>query len=193
MRTVCIFCGSKPGKGNKYNELAKSVATMLGHEGLDLVYGGGKIGLMGMVANTFLANGRAVTGIIPDFLSTKEVAHNELTELITVESMHVRKAKMYELSDAFITLPGGYGTLDELIEVTTWAQLGLHQKPIGLLNHDGYFTPLYEQLKMMVREGFLNEQNFSLILIADTAEELWAKMRTYQAPERKQWIQKEDL
>lgn len=165
---------------------------MLVRENIELVYGGAQVGLMGAVANTVLDGGVAVIGVIPHFLSREEIAHHGLTELIKVDSMHQRKLKMSELADGFITLPGGYGTLEELFEIITWAQLGLHDKPIGVVNAAGYYDFLINQLDHMVTQGLLKQKYRDMLLFADTPDELLQKMRAYEPPQRFPLIDSKD-
>jgi uncharacterized protein (TIGR00730 family) len=171
MRNVCVFCGSRPG-APQYAQAARAFGTALARRGLGLVYGGGHIGLMGVLADTVLAGGQPVVGVIPRSLADKELAHRGLTELIVVETMHDRKAIMADRSDAFAALPGGYGTGDELFEILTWAQLGLHQKPVGLLNTAAFFDPLLAWLDHMVHEDFLKAVHRRIVRVADEADGL---------------------
>ena len=164
---VCVFCGSGKGSSPKYAEAATQLASLLVLRNSTLVYGGGNIGLMGVIADEVLKLGGNVIGVIPDFLVQREVAHKGLTKLVVVTSMHERKRRMADLADAFIALPGGIGTLDELAEILTWKQLGLVESPIGILNTEGYFNPLLEQLRKMTREGFLKTENLDAIKIAE--------------------------
>ena len=152
---VCVFCGSGRNAAPELKRVAREFGTTLGQRGIGLVYGGASVGLMGELADAALAAGGRVTGVIPDALVRREVAHGGLTELIVVPDMHTRKARMLELSHAFAVLPGGFGTLDELFEMTTWAQLGLHARPIGLLDVDGFFAPLVEFVSRAVERGFI--------------------------------------
>ena len=169
---VCIFCGSSAGTNPVYAEVARELAILLSNNKCSLVYGGGNIGLMGIVADEMLKNGARVIGVIPDFLVQREVAHRGLSELIVVDSMHERKKRMADLTDFFIVLPGGMGTLDEMAEILTWKQLNLIDKPVGLLNVAGYFDPLIQQFRKMVNDGFLNENNLLSVKISDNAAEL---------------------
>jgi uncharacterized protein (TIGR00730 family) len=157
VRSVCVFCGSRPGARPEYLEAARSLGTQLARRGLTLVYGGANIGLMGAVADAVLAEGGRVVGVLPAVLKDKEIAHAGLTELHLVDSMHTRKAMMAERADAFIAMPGGVGTFEELFEITTWAQLGLHQKPVGLLNVADFYEPLLALMRRAVDEGFVPE------------------------------------
>ena len=162
---VCVFCGASTGHNPIYTQAAQSLANVLTASKCTLVYGGGNIGLMGIIADQILRNGGNVIGVIPDFLVQKELAHQGIGQLEIVRSMHERKKRMADLSDAFIAMPGGWGTLDELAEILTWKQLGLISQPIGLLNVNNYFTPLIEQMKMMVEEGFLGHNHMQEIII----------------------------
>ncbi len=164
MKRVCVFCGSSIGSRPAYREAAQTMGAALARRNLGLVYGGGKVGLMGAVADAVLAAGGEVIGVIPDFLEAKEVGHRGLTELRVVGSMHERKAMMAALSDGFIALPGGYGTLEEFGEILTWAQLDLHHKPIGLLDVAGYYDPLLRLFDHAVGEGFLSPVLRALVL-----------------------------
>ncbi|MFY1825546.1 TIGR00730 family Rossman fold protein [Myxococcus fulvus] len=157
VRSVCVFCGSRPGTRPEYTEAARELGTELGRRGMTLVYGGASVGLMGTVAAATLAAGGQVVGVLPHFMGAREIAHLGLTELIRVDSMHERKALMATRADAFVALPGGFGTLDELFEIVTWAQLGLHQKPMGLLDTLGFFQPLVALSRHLAAEGFVPE------------------------------------
>ncbi len=156
--------------------------------GCRLIYGGARVGLMGAVADGALSVGGEVIGVIPGFLQTKEIAHTGLTELITVETMHARKLRMHALSDAIIALPGGWGTMEELTEMLTWAQLGLHQKPIGLLNTDGFYNGLVQLIATMQSAGFLKAEHAAMLAVADKIESLLAALTTYEAPTAPKWI-----
>lgn len=189
LRRVCVYCASSPGTNSVITETARSLATLLADEGLELVYGGGTVGLMGLIADTVMSRGGTVRGVIPTQLFPREIAHRGLTELIEVSSMHERKTKMFELADAFIALPGGFGTLEELAEVTTWAQLGIHAKPIGLLNVDGYYDGLLTWLRRAVQDQLLRDDNRTLLLDADEPTTLLQRMRAYQpSPAIQKWL-----
>jgi uncharacterized protein (TIGR00730 family) len=166
LRRVCVFCGSKHGVRPEYAEAARAMGAALVAGGIGLVYGGGRVGLMGVVADAVLEAGGDVIGVIPDHMSDREIAHSGLTELRVVGSMHERKALMYELSDGFAALPGGLGTLEELFEITTWSQLGLHAKPTGLLDVGGFYSPLVGFLDQLVTEGFVSERHRRLLRVA---------------------------
>ena len=172
LKNICVFCGSSPGRGEAYQLAARALADALVARGQGLVYGGASIGLMGRLADAVLEQGGKVSGVIPESLMRREVVHQNLSELHVTRSMHERKTKMFELSDAFIALPGGMGTLEELFEVCTWAQLGHHAKPCGMLNIEGYFDRLIGFLNHAAGEGFIKEAHRSLLLVADEADEL---------------------
>ncbi len=182
MKYICVFCGSSMGLRPAYKLAAQAMGETLARRDLGLVYGGGNVGLMGIVADAALAAGGQVIGVIPEFLVAKEVAHTGLTKLHVVGSMHERKALMAELSDAFVALPGGYGTLEEFCEVLSWAVLGLHQKPQGLLNVEGYYDPLLRLFDQAMTEQFLNPAFRSLVLEASEPEHLVDKLASYQPP-----------
>jgi uncharacterized protein (TIGR00730 family) len=173
---VCVFCGSNRGNDESFARMAADVARAIVRSGYGIVYGGGSIGLMGILADTALRAGGEVIGVIPRALAIAEVAHGALTELILVEGMHERKARMDEIADAFLALPGGFGTMDELFEVLSWRQLGIHGKPIGLLDHDGYYRPLIALLDGMVSSGFLSAENRSLVVSAASVDEILPAM-----------------
>jgi uncharacterized protein (TIGR00730 family) len=182
MRRVCVFCGSRPGDRPEYVAAANALGALLAREQLGLVYGGGHIGLMGTIADATLAAGGEVIGVIPQALVDKELAHLKLTELKVVPSMHARKAEMERLSDGFIALPGAFGTADELFEILTWSQLGLHRKPVGLLNVAGFFDPLLQWLERAMNDGFLKPNHRRLLIQANEAETLLAQMKSYRPP-----------
>lgn len=192
MKRICVYCGSSPGKLTEY----RGAARMLGHElaarGLGLVYGGASIGVMGAVADAVLEKGGEAIGVIPFALATREVAHSGLNELFVVDSMHERKAKMAELSDGFVALPGGWGTIEEIFEMLTWAQLGFHQKPCGLLNISGYYDHLYTFLEHAIDQRFVQEEYRPMIMMEQTAGDLLDRYLQYQAPSVKKWIGPEE-
>lgn len=177
MKNVLVYCGSSFGQNEIYQSTAKNLGKLLAQQSLRLVYGGGSGGLMGVVADAVLENGGEVTGIIPSFMEAWEVQHKGLTECIVVDSMHVRKQLMAERADAVIALPGGWGTLDELFEILTWRQIGLHKMPIGLLNTNGFYDDLLVMLDRMVTEGFVREANAKFLIIDDNIESLLEKLR----------------
>jgi uncharacterized protein (TIGR00730 family) len=182
MKRICVFCGSSAGKRPAYREQARRLGETLARRGMGLVYGGGSIGLMGIVADAVLAVAGEVVGVIPRRLARKEIAHAGLTRLHVVPSMHERKALMAELADGFVALPGGMGTLEEMAEILTWAQLGLHQKPCGLLDVEGYYAPLAAFLDHAVAEGFLRPDHRALLLVDRDPEALLDAMARWRAP-----------
>ena len=188
MRRICVFCGSSFGSRPEYRQAATEVGALLARKGVGLVYGGSNVGLMGVVADTVLAGGGDVIGVIPDALVAKEVAHTGLADLRVVGSMHERKALMAELSSAFLALPGGFGTLEEFIEAVTWSQLGLHRKPCGLLNVCGYYDSLLAMLDHAVEEELLRPENRALVLAETEAEILIDKLLSRQPPYVEKWI-----
>jgi uncharacterized protein (TIGR00730 family) len=193
MKQVVVFCGSSSGKDPAYAVAAYELGKTLAKQGIGLVYGGAKVGLMGAVAQGSLDNGGQVIGVLPYFLSAKEIRHDNLTEIIMVDTMHQRKAKMDELSDGIITLPGGFGTMEELFEMLTWAQLGLHKKPIGILNINGYYDELLALIDLMVSKELLKPINRAMVLVADNIVALLEKMQQYEAPEVRKWIDKNEI
>jgi uncharacterized protein (TIGR00730 family) len=188
---IAVFCGSSSGNNSLYEKTAYEAGAFLALEGLQVIYGGSQLGLMGAVANGALSRGGKVTGVIPGFLSTKEIAHTGITELIVVDNMHERKLRMHALSDAIIALPGGWGTMEELTEMLTWGQLGLHTKPIGLLNIGGYYDGFIQLIATMHQEGFLREEYMRMLIVADNIVDLISRMRSYIAPPVPQWITEE--
>ena len=193
MRSIAVFCGSSSGTEKEFETKARELGRKLAAENIDLVYGGAKVGLMGAVADATLAESGRVIGVLPVFLKAKEIAHQGLTELILVDTLHERKTRMNELSDGVIALPGGFGTLEEYFEMLTWGQLGLHQKPMGILNVNGYYNELINFLDTMVEKGLLKEMNRQMVLISDDIDDLLAKMSAYKAPGDGKWIRKENL
>ncbi|MDQ0595367.1 uncharacterized protein (TIGR00730 family) [Chryseobacterium ginsenosidimutans] len=193
MKSITVFCGSSFGSDDIYKEQATLLGQTLAKQNIQLIYGGANVGLMGAVADGVLNEGGKVIGVLPHFLQSKEITHNNLTELILVETMHERKTKMSELCDGVIVLPGGYGTLEEFFEMITWAQLGLHKKPIAVLNIDGFYDDLIKLVQTMVDKGFLKQINRDMLLISDTIDELLEKMRNYEAPNVGKWISKEEV
>ncbi|OLY94330.1 hypothetical protein SAMN05444008_10591 [Cnuella takakiae] len=193
MKRVTVFCGSSYGTQDIYTAQATLLGQTLAKQKIDLVYGGANVGLMGAVANGVLSEGGKVIGVLPNFLKTKEIAHESLTELILVDTMHERKTRMNELCDGVIALPGGFGTLEEFFEMLTWAQLGLHKKPIAILNIAGFYDSLNILVQTMVDQGFLKEVNQQMLLVSDNIDELLGKMNTYIAPTVGKWISKETV
>jgi len=182
MKRICVFCGSSPGHDPRYLEAARTMGQTLARRGLGLVYGGGSVGLMGAVADAALAAGGEVIGVIPEVLQIRELAHRSLTTLHVVGSMHERKALMAELSDGFVALPGGMGTLEELSEVLTWAQLGLHARPIGLLDVAGYYQPLADFFDRAVGAGFLRPAHRALLLVGHEPGALLDRFAAWRGP-----------
>jgi hypothetical protein len=187
-RRICIYCGSSSGNDPIYTEAAKHVGTYLAEQGIGVVYGGGRIGLMGTVADSALAAGGEVYGVIPHKLQELEVAHGKLTELFVVDSMHARRMVMAQLSDAFIALPGGFGTLDELFEVTTWTQLGYHLKPVGIVNVAGYFDGLLRYLDHAKASGFIRPPHRGILQAAPTIEDLLPALADADLPDLRQTL-----
>lgn len=193
MKSITVFCGSSFGSDPIYQEQATLLGQTLANHHIQLVYGGADVGLMGAVADGVLNAGGKVIGVLPFFLQSKEIAHKQLTELILVETMHERKTKMNELCDGVIVLPGGYGTLEEFFEMITWAQLGLHQKPIGILNIDGFYDDLIKLVQTMVDKGFLKPINRDMLLISNNIDELLEMMKNYKAPTVGKWISNDEV
>lgn len=191
LNAICVFCGSSEGNDEEIIRIAESLGEKLAQKEITLVYGGSKLGIMGRVAKATLENHGKVVGIIPQFLKKKEVVHLGLNSLITTASMHDRKLKMQEVSDGFIALPGGFGTLEELFEIITWSQLGLHHKPIGLLNTSGFYDSLIAMLEEMVRKGFLKMENFELLLVDTDIDNLLEKMRNFKPDMMSKWLKPE--
>jgi uncharacterized protein (TIGR00730 family) len=169
---VCVFCGSGTGSEPAYSDAARKLGLLLAESSIHLIYGGGNIGLMGIIADAVMQAGGSVTGVIPNFLMKKEVGHRGITELEVVESMHQRKQRMADLADAFVALPGGWGTLEELSEILTWKQLGLISQPVILLNTNHFFDPLLKQMRLMVKEGFLHSGNLNFLQVGKTPENI---------------------
>lgn len=188
LESICVFCGSSEGNDLAITEAAKKLGETFAARNITLVYGAAKIGVMGIIAKSTLENNGRVVGIIPEFLKMKEVVHYGLTKLITTQNMHERKLMMQEESDGFIALPGGMGTLEELFEIVTWLQLGLHQKPIGLLNVNGYYDDLLNLFENMVRRGFLSLDNYDLMLVDTDIDQLLHKMESFKRPNVQKWL-----
>ncbi|MCP4752953.1 MAG: TIGR00730 family Rossman fold protein [Proteobacteria bacterium] len=184
MKKICVFCGSSPGTKPEYSAAAVELGATLAGNDIGLVYGGGNVGMMGLIANAVLEKGGNVVGVVPRFLADKEVAMTELADLRIVDSMHERKALMADLSDAFIALPGGLGTLEEFIEVLTWAQLGIHQKPCGVLNICGYFDTLLSFLDHMVEQKFVEKEHRQMVLVDDNPDPLLEKLESFVPPNK---------
>ncbi|MBW7471874.1 TIGR00730 family Rossman fold protein [Marinobacter sp. M216] len=182
---VAVYCGSRSGTDPQYARKARELGEFLGANGVDLVFGGGHVGLMGVVADSVLESGGQVYGVIPEHLRDRELAHSGLTELFVVRDMHERKAKMAELADGFIALPGGIGTLEEIFEAWTWGQLGFHRKPCGLYNVGGFYDPLLEMVRTMKAAGFLKQEYIDMLVVADTPGQLLEGFRQYRPPHEK--------
>ncbi|WP_316825373.1 TIGR00730 family Rossman fold protein [Pedobacter miscanthi] len=193
LNSVCVYCGSNFNGDIQLRKAIKQLAETLVKQQIRLVYGGGSVGVMGVLANDVLEMGGLVTGIIPQFLMDKEVGHKGVTEMIVTENMHQRKQKMADLSDGFVILPGGFGTLEEFFEVLTWLQLGLHNKPIGVLNVNGFYDPLFAQMEMMVQSKFLKPANRDLVFNEADAEILINKMDNFSAIPDEVWFRERNL
>lgn len=188
MKRITVFCGSSKGYDPVYIDRAHELGTLLAKLNYEVVYGGTRIGLMGALADGALQKEGKVTGVLPRFLKEKEIAHEELSELILVDTMHERKVKMRELSDAAIALPGGFGTMEEFFEMLTWGQLGIHKKPVGMLNINGFYDKLDQFLDDMVKQGFLNAENKQMVLFSSSSEELISLLESYEPPDVEKWI-----
>jgi uncharacterized protein (TIGR00730 family) len=191
VRRICVYAGSNPGSHPAYADAARDLAATMAQRGIGLVYGGGKVGLMGVLADTILEAGGEAIGVMPQALVDREIAHRGLTKLEVVDSMHERKAKMAELADAFVAVPGGIGTLEELIEVYTWSQLGIHEKACGVLNVRGYYDHLAAQLDHAVTEGFLRPQHRAVLSVASEPAELIDRLAAFEAPSVGKWLELE--
>ena len=183
MRSICVFCGASSGGDARYAAAAASFGRLLAEENIELVWGGGHVGLMGVVADGVLEAGGRVFGVIPTFMAERELAHPQASEMVVVDSMHARKAAMADRADGFVALPGGFGTLDELFEIVTWAQLHIHSKPVGLLNINGFFDPLLAMVRHMSAEGFVKPDHVELLHVAEAPAQLLQSMRAYSAPQ----------
>jgi len=186
--SICVYCGSSSGDRRDYADAARQLGALLAERSIRLIFGGGRVGLMGILADAVLAAGGKVTGVIPQGLRTKELAHAGVSEMITVDSMHARKQRMVELSDAFIALPGGIGTLDELFETWTWLQLGIHAKPVGLLNVAGYYDPLLAFLRQISDRQFMSEQHLACLSVETDAERLLEQLNRFRTPRDGKWV-----
>ena len=193
MERICVFCGASPGARREYAESARTIARLLSAEGIGVVYGGGGVGLMGALADAVLAEGGQITGVIPRSLMEREIAHRDVSDMRVVGSMHERKALMAELADAFVALPGGIGTLEELFEVYTWAQLGLHRKPCALLNVEGYYDAIADFLTQAVTERFLRQETRDLLMVESDPAALIERLRSFEPPAvLPKWIDREE-
>lgn len=193
MKRICVYCGSNPGLRQEYTEAAIAVGEALAARGLGLVYGGGAVGLMGVVADAALASGAEVIGVIPEKLMRKEIAHAGVTEMHVTKTMHERKALMTDLADGFIALPGGIGTFDELFETWTWGQLGYHRKPFGLLNVADYYTPLVTFLDHVTEQGFMRAEHRAALMVETFAETLLDRFATFTPPDLPKWLERGDV
>ena len=193
LNKICVFCGSSEGNDSEIYQAALSLGKAFVENNITLIYGAAKIGIMGAVAKSVLEGNGTVVGIIPGFLKKKEVVHLGLTELITTKNMHERKMKMQELSDGFIALPGGFGTLEELFEIITWLQLGLHSKPIGLLNTNGFYDDLIKLIENMVKKKFVSSENYQLLLVDTQIDSLLEKMRRFKQPDLTNYLTSKDV
>lgn len=192
MKRICVYCGSNPGLRQEYTAAAVAVGEALAARGLGLVYGGGAVGLMGVVADAALASGAEVIGVIPEKLMRKEIAHAGVTEMHVTKTMHERKALMTDLADGFIALPGGIGTFDELFETWTWGQLGYHRKPFGLLNVADYYTPLVTFLDHVTEQGFMRAEHRAALMVETYVETLLDRFATFTPPDLPKWLERED-
>lgn len=188
LKRICVFCGSQAGADPAYVEAARATGRLLAQRGITLVFGGGHVGLMGAVAEAALAAGGEAIGVIPEGLVRRELAYQGLTELIVTRTMHERKQRMADLSDGFMALPGGFGTFEEFCEIVTWAQLGVHEKPCGLLNVKGYYEPLVAMFDHALREGFLRPVYRGLVLVSGEPDGLLAAMAAWQPPKLTKWL-----
>src|ERR1039457_2937499 len=191
MRRICVFCGSSSGSHPEYGAAAEELGAELVRRSIGLVYGGGKVGLMGIIADAVLKAGGEAVGVIPEHIMSREIGHKGLTELHVVHSMHERKALMADLSDAFIAMPGGFGTLEEFCEVVTWTQLGLHAKPCGILNVRGFYTPLLAMLDHVVEERFLKPENRALVLARESPSELLRALEEWRRVRVEKWLSRD--
>ena len=192
LKSILVYCGANSGNKPIYRDVAIELGNYLVANKQTLVYGGGSIGIMGIIADTVLAANGKVIGVIPDFLNVKEVGHSGLTEIHVVKSMHERKAKMETLCDGVVVLPGGYGTMDEVFEMLTWSQLGLHRKPIGILNVNGYYDHLVAQMDKMVEEGFLSVNNRKLMIVDTSVDGLMDRMKSFDVKTEEKWMDLSD-
>jgi uncharacterized protein (TIGR00730 family) len=193
MKTVCVYCGSSDKMSESYLKIAREMGQAVARRGLTLAYGAGSTGMMGAVANGALEAGGAVIGVIPRLFATPALMHNGLTHLEIVENMHIRKQRLAEISDAFLALPGGYGTFEELFEILTWAQIGLHEKPVGILNAQGYYNLLLSLIEHAQAEGFIYAEHNGLLVCSDQPEKLLDLMESYSYPSgMEKWLTRQD-
>lgn len=188
MKNIAVFCGSNTGNSPEFKQAAYELGSKLADNNIGLIYGGAKVGLMGAAADGVLDNGGRAVGVLPGFLKAKELEHSRLSDIIIVETMHERKAKMYEMSDGIITLPGGFGTLDETFEFLTWGQLSLHHKPTGLLNIDGYYDKLIEFIDVSIKNGFVKPEYQDLYVVDNDIDNLILQMKNYNPPLNEKWF-----
>lgn len=188
LKRICVFCGSRAGRDDRYRDAAIELGELLVESGRGLVFGGGRVGLMGVIADAVLETGGEVIGVLPHMLATRELRHSGVADMRLVDDMHARKALMAELSDAFVALPGGYGTLEEFFEVVTWSQLGIHAKTVGLLNSGGFFDPLVAMIERAVSEGFIRPRHRELIVVADNPRELLERLQAHRPPRVRKWL-----
>ena len=194
LKTVCVYCGSSDQTDEVYLRAAQAMGEALSERGLGLIFGAGKTGMMGRVADAVLANGGQAIGVIPKIFETPELMHNDLSELHVVESMHARKAMMMELSDALVALPGGFGTFEELFEALTWSQIGLHHKPIGVLNIDNYFTPLLDLIEHAREQGFIYSEHRQLLISETQPQDLLDRLSSYHPPDGlDRWVHRKEV
>lgn len=193
LKTVCVYCGSSDQTDEVYLRAAQAMGEALSERGISLIFGAGKTGMMGRVADAVLDNGGQAIGVIPKIFETPELMHNGLSELLVVDSMHTRKAKMMELADALVALPGGFGTFEELFEALTWSQIGLHQKPIGVLNIDDYFTPLLEMIEHARSQGFIYSEHRQLLISETQPQDLLDRLSSYHPPDGlNRWVHRKE-
>ena len=193
MKSIAVFCGSSEGNDNQIISTASNLGVEFAKRNITLVFGGANLGIMKLIADGVLQNNGQAIGVIPDFLRNREIAHPNLSELIITKTMQERKVTMYQKSDGFMILPGGFGTMDEFFEISTWGQLGLHQKPIGILNINGFFNDLMELSQTMVEKGFLKQANLDAVLVGDTIDGLLEKMNTFVPLPVPKWLNKDQL
>ncbi|MSU58063.1 MAG: TIGR00730 family Rossman fold protein [Pedosphaera sp.] len=190
MKRLCVFCGSSHGNSPAFTAAARELGEAIAARGIELVYGGSHVGLMGVVADAALARGGKVIGVLPRFMADKELAHPKLTQLHLVETMHERKQLMAELAEGFVALPGGFGTIEEIFEAVTWAQLHLHEFPCGVLNVDGYYDSLVEFLRVSVAKGFVRQKQFESVIVASSVDEMFRRFATFKPEKSEKWILK---
>ena len=189
---ICVFCGSKSGTNSNYRTAAEQLGTLMAEQGHRLIYGGGSVGLMGAIADQVLKQGGEVIGVLPKMLATKELKHTGVTQMHLTENMHDRKALMAEQADAFIAMPGGYGTFEELFEILTWAQLGIHRKSIGVLDTNGYYQPLLQMIEHAISAGFIKPEHRQLLVAAADPATLLEQLSEHEMPQVKQWLSEEE-